>query len=80
MKQILSRLLEPIALLASNWIGSLGVLLTTSGGMLWLFMLPTLLRGEADNPYLGILTFMILPGIFFAGLAHIPVGWWFSRP
>lgn len=79
MKQILSRLLEPLALLTSNWIGALGVVLTTSGGLLWLFMLPTMIRGEAENPYLGILTFMILPGVFFAGLALIPVGWWLSH-
>ncbi|MEP7363377.1 MAG: NapC/NirT family cytochrome c [Acidobacteriota bacterium] len=76
---MMKRILEPLALLSSNWIGALGVLLTTSGALLWLFMLPTMLRGEASNPYMGILTFLILPGVFFAGLALMPIGWWWNK-
>ncbi|MCC6292424.1 MAG: NapC/NirT family cytochrome c [Bryobacterales bacterium] len=79
MKQVLNRLLDPLALMTSHWIGALGVFLTTTGGILWLFLLPTMLRGESANPYTGILTFLILPGVFFAGLALIPIGWWFAR-
>lgn len=75
----MNRLLEPLALLTANWIGALGVLLTTTGAVLWLFLLPTMLRGEVSNPYTGILTFLILPGVFFAGLALIPIGWWLAR-
>jgi len=42
--------------------------------VLWIALLPTLLRGEVANPYSGILTFMLLPGVFFLGLALIPAG------
>jgi len=31
------------------------------------------------SPYLGILTFLILPGLFLAGLALIPLGLWQAR-
>ena len=31
------------------------------------------------NPYLGILMFLIVPAIFFAGLILIPIGAWFAR-
>jgi nitrate/TMAO reductase-like tetraheme cytochrome c subunit len=32
------------------------------------------MRGHVDNPYVGIIVFLILPVIFFAGLALIPLG------
>ena len=70
---ILERL-RPIAYLSSNPISLAGVLLVTVGGGLWLFLLPTLLHGHTENPYLGILTFMLLPGVFFLGLILIPIG------
>jgi hypothetical protein len=53
-----------------------GVVLVTTSTIFWLFLLPTELRGGTDNPYLGILAFLVLPGPFFAGLIMIPVGIW----
>jgi hypothetical protein len=73
LSQILDRL-RPVVYLSSNPISLIGVVLITLGGGLWLFLLPTLLRGSAENPYLGILAFMVLPGVFFAGLIVVPVG------
>ena len=79
MRQLRS-ILSPIVYLASNWISLIGVILVTTGGILWVVLLPTFLRGSARDPYIGILQFMLLPGIFFAGLALIPVGiWWFRK-
>lgn len=66
--------LRPVVYLSSNPLSLLGVVLTTLGGGLWLFFLPTLLRGYTRNPYLGILAFMILPGVFVLGLIAIPIG------
>lgn len=60
LSQILDRL-RPVVYLSSNPISLFGVVLITLGGGLWLFLLPTLLRGSAENPYLGILAFMVLP-------------------
>jgi hypothetical protein len=61
-------------LYGGNWITLSGVVLVTTAAILWLFLLPTLLRGSTGNPYLGILTFGLLPAVFFAGLILIPVG------
>jgi len=63
-----------LVLLASNWISMLGTTLVTLAGFSWLFLLPTNLRGRVENPYIGILLFLIIPAIFFAGLALIPIG------
>jgi hypothetical protein len=72
--------LAPIVYLSSNWISLTGVVLVTTAGMLWLFLLPSMLRGNARDAYLGILQFLVLPGAFFAGLGLIPVGeWWYRR-
>src|SRR5579883_555875 len=78
VSQILDRL-RPVIYLSSNIISLAGVVLTTLGGGLWLFLLPTLWRGSAENPYLGILSFMILPGVFIFGLILIPIGIYIKR-
>jgi hypothetical protein len=52
----------------------LGVLLVTSGAVIWLFLLPVHFGGEPAHPYLGILFFLVVPAAFFAGLALIPLG------
>jgi NapC/NirT cytochrome c family, N-terminal region len=66
--------LSPLVHLSNNWISFIGVALVTGATVFWLFLLPTLMRGEVDNPYRGILLFLILPGVFFAGLLLIPLG------
>jgi hypothetical protein len=71
--------LKPVIYLASNWISLLGVVLTTTGGVMWVLLLPSMLRGHTNNAYVGILQFMILPMVFFAGLALIPLGIWWRR-
>jgi hypothetical protein len=72
--------LAPIVYLCSNWISLIGVVLVTTAGILWMFLLPTSMQSHSPDPYLGILMFMLLPGVFFAGLGLIPVGvWWFKR-
>jgi hypothetical protein len=66
----------PIAYLASNWISLLGVVLVTTGGILWLMLLPAWWRDEMNHPYAGILANLVLPVLFFGGLALIPIGIW----
>jgi nitrate/TMAO reductase-like tetraheme cytochrome c subunit len=69
-----------LVLLASNWISMLGTALVTLAGFCWLFLLPTNLRGTGvSNPYIGILLFIIIPAVFFAGLALIPIGLFFAK-
>ncbi|MCW5966720.1 MAG: NapC/NirT family cytochrome c [Bryobacterales bacterium] len=69
----------PFVFLSSNWISLVGVVMVTTAGLLWVFLLPTMLRGAASDPYLGILMFMVLPMVFFAGLGLIPLGIWRYR-
>jgi hypothetical protein len=71
--------LSPIIHLCNNWISLLGVVLVTSATVFWLFLLPITLRGTAENPYIGILTFLVLPAPFFAGLILVPLGIWLKR-
>ena len=56
-----------------------GTALVTTAGISWLFVLPLHMRGHVDNPYVGIIVFMILPIIFFTGLALIPLGIYLSK-
>ena len=66
---------RPIAvLLTSHWTSLVGTILVTTAGFLWLFALPAQARGHVDNPYTGIVLFLILPLVFFLGLALIPLG------
>jgi len=76
----LKQWLSPIVYLASNWISLIGVVLVSTAGILWMFLLPSTMRGHSPDPYIGILQFMVLPAVFFAGLGLIPLGiWWYKK-
>ena len=71
---------QPVWLvLTRHWLSLLGVALVTTAGISWLFVLPLQIRGHVDNPYIGIIVFLILPIIFFAGLVLIPIGVYLSK-
>jgi nitrate/TMAO reductase-like tetraheme cytochrome c subunit len=57
-----------------HWLSLVGVALVTTAGISWLFVLPQQIRGHVSNPYIGIIVFLVLPIVFFAGLALIPIG------
>jgi len=63
-----------IVVLTSHWITMAGVALVTLAGFSWLFALPANIRGNVSNPYIGLLTFIAIPVVFFAGLILIPIG------
>src|SRR5215831_18626398 len=71
--------LSPVIHLCNNWISLIGVVVVTTATIFWLFLLPITLRGETENPYIGILAFLTIPGPFFAGLAMIPLSSWLKR-
>lgn len=56
-----------------------GAVLTTFSAVTFLIVFLADLFGWHTNPYLGILFFLILPGIFLIGLALIPIGAWVER-
>jgi hypothetical protein len=55
------------------------MVLTTISAVVFLIVFSADLLGFHTNPYLGILFFLVLPGIFLFGLALIPVGAWIER-
>ncbi len=56
--------LSPVIHLSNNWISLAGVVIVTTATIFWLFLLPTTLRGETQQPYIGILAFLAFPGPF----------------
>lgn len=66
-------------LLTQHWLSLLGCALLATALISWLFVLPLQLRGHASNPYVGIIAFLILPLIFFAGLILVPIGVYISK-
>jgi hypothetical protein len=71
--------LSPLIHLSNNWISLAGVIVVTTATVFWLFLLPTTLKGDVENPYIGILAFLTIPVPFFGGLALIPLGIWRKR-
>src|ERR1700674_4363435 len=56
-----------------------GMVLTTVSAVVFLVVFLADLFGMHTNPYLGIVFFLILPGIFVFGLILIPLGAWIER-
>ena len=65
--------------LPRNPISLTGALLATIGALLFLIFFFLELFGLHVNPYMGIVFFLILPGLFVAGLLLIPIGAWRER-
>ena len=63
-----------VVVLTSHWVSMAGVALVTLAGVSWLFALPANIRGNVNNPYIGLLVFIAIPIVFFTGLALIPIG------
>ena len=63
-----------------NPVSLTGAVLTTSGALtLIAFWLYDFILPGPPHPYIGILLFLILPGIFILGLLLIPLGIWLRR-
>jgi hypothetical protein len=56
-----------------------GMVLTTISAVLFVVVFLGDLLGLHTNPYIGIVFFLILPGLFVVGLALIPFGAWIER-
>ena len=66
--------------LLQNWLSILGGISSVIwfSAIIILFLLD-FLRGHGDNPYLGIITYMILPVFLILSLLLIPLGAWWER-
>lgn len=63
-------------LLVGNPLSMLGAALATLTAVLFLVVFFLDLLGFHTNPYLGIVFFLILPGLFFLSLLLVPLGMW----
>ena len=59
---------------SSHWVSLTGLALSLTALISWMFVLPVHVRGHVDNPYIGVLVFVMIPAIFFAGLGLVPLG------
>jgi hypothetical protein len=56
-----------------------GMVLTTVSAVIFLVVFLADLFGMHTNPYIGIVFFVVLPGVFVFGLILIPLGAWIER-
>jgi hypothetical protein len=68
--------LRPALFFGNNPVSLAGGAITTASGitMISYWVVEIVFRQVSDNPYLGIIFFLILPALFLLGLALIPIG------
>ena len=62
-----------------NPLSRMGVALTTASALLFLLLLALHAVGFRQNPYTGLVVFILLPALFVVGLLVIPIGSWLER-
>ena len=68
------RAARPVFYLGNNRVSQLGVVLTTASAITLLTFYTTEFFGVHPGPYVGIITYLILPAVFVLGLLIIPAG------
>ena len=63
-----------LASLTRSPIGMFGTMLAGAAGFLMITLFAYDMIGESESPYLGTITYMVLPTIFFVGLVLIVIG------
>lgn len=69
----------PLAAALRNPISAVGVAVTTASAFLFLVLIGLEQIGFLQNPYTGILVFVIVPALLLVGLLGIPAGLWLER-
>jgi hypothetical protein len=71
---------RPALFFGNNPLSLAGGAITTASGVTMIgHWVVELLGHRSDNPYLGIIFFLILPALFVLGLVLIPIGMYFRR-
>jgi nitrate/TMAO reductase-like tetraheme cytochrome c subunit len=71
---------RPALFFGNNSISLAGGAITTASGVTMMgYWLVEVLGRPNDNPYLGIIFFLLLPAVFILGLLLIPIGVWVRR-
>lgn len=73
VKQLWSAFLRGLAI---NRLSRAGVIITTSSLVTFLIFELSMMAGIVRNAYVGMLTYLGIPGLFMGGLALIPLSWW----
>jgi nitrate/TMAO reductase-like tetraheme cytochrome c subunit len=60
-------------LLTTHWLTRAGLVLVITALSTWLFFLPTT-RADHENPWAGLVVYLVLPAAFFLGLVCIATG------
>jgi nitrate/TMAO reductase-like tetraheme cytochrome c subunit len=63
-----------LVLLTSHWLSWLGLVILITAISTWLFVLPAEVQGHVENPYKGVVLYLILPFIGFVGIVLTVVG------
>jgi nitrate/TMAO reductase-like tetraheme cytochrome c subunit len=63
-----------LVLLTSHWLSRLGLVLVITATSTWLFVLPAEAQGHIENPYKGVIVYLILPFIGLAGVVLTAAG------
>jgi hypothetical protein len=58
---------------------AVGATLATAGALLFVVLVALSFFGYLENPYAGIVVFILVPAIFLFGLLLIPIGLWRAR-
>jgi len=62
-----------------NWLSLAGSITALGGLFAFTFLVAIDTFSRANNPYIGILTYIVAPAFLIAGLVLIFAGWWWQR-
>ena len=68
-----------LSVVTRHWLSLVGAIIALAALVMMLVLVGMQLSGFDGGPYLGILSYMLLPMIFAFGLVLIPVGVWLKR-
>jgi len=63
-----------LVLLTTHWLSRLGLVLAVTALCSLLFVIPSQLGDHEENPYKGLVVYVILPSVFFVGLGLVVAG------
>jgi hypothetical protein len=63
-----------LVLLTSHWLSRVGLVVSITALSTFLFVLPSELRENVENPYKGVVVYVILPAVFVGGLVLTAAG------
>jgi nitrate/TMAO reductase-like tetraheme cytochrome c subunit len=79
MRNVVGAFTRFVAHITRNVLGMAGAVITTVSAVLFLTLFVLDLVGFHGGPYVRILAFLIIPGLFLFGLLLIPLGLWRER-